>query len=233
MSSNDFRKDLKIRGSARGDGAQYFFKEALSWVMVFVVAFAIAYFVDNVIIINATVPSESMQNTIMKHDRMVGNRLAYRFGEPKRGDIVIFEYPDDVNDPDVKKPKLFVKRLIGLPGEKVEIKDGTIYITNRQDGTTDGIYEEDYLAEDWIIGNSGYSFDIPEGQYLMLGDNRNNSKDSRYWKDPFVERKEIKAKALFVYWPFKHAGILKSKRNKDTKETTEQTTNKIEETTTK
>lgn len=214
MSSNDFRKGLKIRGSAHGDGPKYFIKEALSWVLVFVVAFAIAYFVDNVIIINATVPSGSMENTIMTGDRMIGNRLAYRFGEPKRGDIVIFEYPDDVNDPDVKKPKLFVKRLIGLPGEKVEIKDGTIYITNRQDGTTDGIYEEDYLWEDWVNANTGFSFDIPEGQYFMLGDNRNNSKDSRYWKDPFVERKEIKAKALLVYWPFKHAGLVKTKKNK-------------------
>lgn len=214
MSSNDFRKDLRIRGSVHGDGPKYFLKEALSWVLVFVVAFAIAYFVDNVIIINATVPSGSMNNTIMEGDRMVGNRLAYRFGEPKRGDIVIFEYPDDVNDPNVKKPKLFVKRLIGLPGEKVEIKDGTIYITNRQDGTTDGIYKEDYLKEDWVNGNTGFSFDIPKGQYFMLGDNRNNSKDSRFWKDHFVERKEIKAKALFVYWPFKHAGFLKSKKSK-------------------
>lgn len=218
---SDIRKDLRMgsrsftKGLPGGNKIRVIIREIISWILVFAVAFGIAYFVDTFIIINATVPSGSMENTIQVKDRMIGNRLAYKFGEPKRGDIVIFEYPDDVNNPNVKKPKLFVKRLIGLPGEKVEIKDGQVYITNRQDGTADGVLEEDYLKEDWTVSNTGYSFDIPKGQYFMLGDNRNNSKDSRFWEDPFVERKEIKAKAVMVYWPIDHMGIIRNKNKKD------------------
>ena len=142
----------------------------------------------------------------MTGDRMIGNRLAYIKDGPDRGDIVIFKFPDDVNNPDVKKPRLFVKRVIGLPGETVEITEGKVYIYNRQDGTEDGLYEEPYLREEWVNNNDGYTFEIPDDSYLMMGDNRNLSNDARYWNDSYVSEDEILAEAKFVYWPFKHIG---------------------------
>jgi len=148
------------------------------------------------VIINAYIPSSSMENTIMPKDRIIGNRLAYLFSEPERGDIIIFKYPDD-------ERQLFVKRIIGLPGEAVKIEDSKVYI-----GEEEILLEEPYLKDEWLIGNDGYSFEIPEGSYLALGDNRNNSKDSRYWKNTYVTEEEILGKAVFRYWPFDRFGKL-------------------------
>ena len=96
-------------------------KELLEYLkmIIFVVIFVLA--VNNFLIINAKIPSESMENTIMTGDRIFGNRLAYVLGDPERYDIVIFRYPDD-------ESQLFIKRVIGLPGETVEIIDGKVYI---------------------------------------------------------------------------------------------------------
>lgn len=148
------------------------------------------------VIINAYIPSGSMENTIMPKDRVIGNRLAYLFSEPERGDIVIFKYPDD-------ETQLFVKRIIGLPGETVTIEDAKVYIGEEQIRL-----EEPYLKEEWVIDNGSYTFEIPEGSYLMLGDNRNNSKDSRYWDNTYVEEEKILGKAVFRYWPFSSFGTL-------------------------
>lgn len=181
-------------------------KEVFSWAVTLVIAFAIAHLLTNYVIVNAKIPSESMENTIMTDDKLVANRLAYRNGEPQRGDIVVFKYP-------VNEEQLYIKRIIGLPNETVEIIDGKIYI----DGSAEPL-EEDYLPEEWIIRNDGYTFEVPDGCYFMLGDNRNNSSDSRYWaeeaikngvadneedaaKFQFVEKEKIVGKALFRYWP--------------------------------
>lgn len=171
-------------------------REILSWIVPFVLALVVALVLKNYIIINADVPTGSMENTIMPGDRLIGNRLAYLKEEPERGDIVIFRYPDD-------EEALYVKRVIGLPGETVDIRDGKIYI----DGSPEPLLE-DYLKEEWTVATGTYHFEIPEESYLMLGDNRNDSWDARYWMNTYVHKEKILGKAVVVYWPFQDFGKL-------------------------
>lgn len=156
--------------------------------------------VNNVILINAKIPSESMEKTILAGDRVFGLRLSYGlnldlFGnkivkkvkDPERFDIIIFHYPDD-------ESQLFIKRLIGLPGETVEIRDGKVYI----DGSETPL--DDSFVKETPIGNFG-PYEVPEDHYFMLGDNRQNSKDSRFWKNTFVSFDQIVGKAIIRYFP--------------------------------
>lgn len=171
--------------------------EVMSWLLMIVLAVAASFLIKNYVIINANIPSGSMENTIMTGDRLFGNRLAYlNHKSPKRGDIVIFRYPDD-------ETENYVKRVIGLPGETVVISDGKIYI----DGSQTPL-EEDYLKEEWTVATGPYTFEVPEGCYLMLGDNRNNSYDARYWEHTYVTDDEILGKAVFRYYPLSTAGSL-------------------------
>ena len=160
-------------------------KEIIEWIAVVVVAVVLTYFVNHFIIVNAIVPSSSMEKTIMTGDRVIGYRLAYSFSEPERGDIIIFKFPDD-------ESKLYIKRLIGLPGETVEIKEGKVFV----DGEA---LDEPYLTVT-TEGTFG-PYSVPEGHYFMLGDNRNNSADSRYWNNTYLAREKIVGKAVFKYWP--------------------------------
>ncbi len=159
-------------------------EELVSWVKTIVLAVAIALFINFVIIVNATVPTGSMENTIMAGDRVIALRLSYLISEPERGDVVIFKYPDD-------EELLYVKRVIGLPGDTVEVKNGEVYVN----GT---VLEEDYIREK-TEGFYG-PYEVPEGCYFMMGDNRNNSQDSRYWENKFVEEDKILGKVLFKYY---------------------------------
>ena len=170
--------------------AQAVIREILSWVIPFVIALAVAMFLKNYIIINADVPTGSMENTIMPGDRLIGNRLAYRSKSPERGDIVIFRYPDN-------EEELYVKRVIGLPGDTIAIEDGA-----------DTPLDEDYLKEDWTVATGNYHFEVPEDSYLMLGDNRNDSWDARYWTNPYVREDKILGKAAVIYWPVHDIGKL-------------------------
>ena len=173
--------------------------EILGWVIPIGIALAISLFLKNYIIINARVPSGSMENTIMTGDNLLGYRLAYKNADPQRGDIVIFYFPDN-------EEKKYIKRIIGLPGETVVIEDGKIYING-----SDTPLEEDYLKEEWVNYTGPYEFQVPEDSYLMLGDNRNNSADARLWVNTYVKREKIIGKALFVYFPFSHIGSLTDK----------------------
>jgi len=171
-------------------------KEILSWILYFVAAILAALFIKNCLIINMHVPTGSMENTIMPGDRLIGNRLSYIKDGPERGDVVVFKYPDD-------EKETYVKRVIGLPGETVEIRDAKIYINGSEEPL-----EEDYLKEDWTVATGNYHFEVPEDSYLMLGDNRNDSWDARYWTNPYVREDKILGKAAVIYWPVHDIGKL-------------------------
>lgn len=186
MDNDNKKKETKIQDNM---------KPVLEWVIVLAIAIAVALFINFCIIINSTVPTSSMENTIMPGDRIMGLRVTYIFEEPKYGDIVVFKYPDNPKE-------TFVKRLIGTPGDVVEIVQGTLYINNEK-------VEENYLKEEPYHEDFG-PYVVPEDSYFVMGDNRNNSHDSRYWSTSnFVPRKNILGKAFFCYWPFSHAGKLK------------------------
>ena len=144
------------------------------------------------VFILANIPSESMLDTLQVEDKVFGNKLAYCKADPQRGDIVIFRAPDDESTP-------YIKRIIGLPGETVSIRDGNIYI---DDNTVP--LEENYLTRDWTKDNDGYIFLVPENSYFVLGDNRDNSYDARFWTKTFLPRENILARAEFIYSPFAH-----------------------------
>ncbi len=172
-----------------------FLKELLQWAAAIILAAAVAIAADHFLIVNAQIPSGSMENTIMPGDRIIGNRLSYTFADPERFDIIIFRYPDD-------ESQLFIKRIVGLPGETVEITDGKIYI----DGSAEPL--DDVETKEPTSGTFG-PYKVPEDSYFVMGDNRNNSLDSRFWKNTFVSRDEILGKAVFRYWPLTEIKLVK------------------------
>ena len=165
-------------------------KEFISYVVIIVAAVIVALIVDTKLIVNAVVPTASMYPTIQKKDRLIGNRLAYKNATPQRGDIIIFPSPDNESE-------IYIKRIIGLPGETVELKEGKVYINGSL------LDESEYLGSDIITnpapGTSGIYY-VPFGSYFVMGDNRTNSQDSRYWSNKFVSEDKIMAKAVFRYF---------------------------------
>lgn len=130
----------------------------------------------------------SMEPTFHANEWIIVNKLAYKFGEPQRGDVIVF-------DPPVASEKPYIKRIIGLPGETVEIKPGQVFI-HKTDGSTI-LLDEPYIKE--AFPTTYTSKTVPENEYFVMGDNRNNSTDSRNgW---FVSRDEIIGKDWIVIWP--------------------------------
>lgn len=168
--------------------------EIKTYIELIAIAVFCAVFLNKVVMVNAQIPSESMEKTIMVGDRIFGNRLAYINEEPERFDIVIFRPPDD-------ESKLYIKRVIGLPGEKVQVVDGQVYIDDAEEPLDDSFVPE--IPE----GDAG-PYVVPQECYFMMGDNRNNSEDSRFWEQPFVSRDQIEAKAGFRYFPFDKMGMV-------------------------
>lgn len=171
-------------------------REIAEWIIVIDIAIVLAVIMNMFIIVNAVIPTASMEPTIMTGDRIFGNRLAYRGDkDPQRGEIVIFKYPDN-------EKELFIKRVIGMPGDTVEVKDGHVYINGSQEPL-----DEPYLHVA-TLGEYGPIM-VPEGAYFMMGDNRNNSADSRFWNQPFVYKDKILGKAVFRYFPFSKMKVVK------------------------
>ena len=159
--------------------------EILSWTKLIVFTLLLAVVLNQVVIVNASIPTGSMESAIMPNDRIIAFRLSYLFSDPERFDIVIFRYPDN-------ESLLYVKRIIGLPGETVTIRNGQVFIDDSQIPLRD-----DFINEP-ARGDYG-PFLVPENSYFMLGDNRNNSEDSRAWANPFVNRDGILGRAIFRY----------------------------------
>lgn len=171
-------------------------QELKSWGITLAMTVVLVVVLKNFIIINAAVPTGSMENTILPGDNILGLRIAYMMEEPQRGDVIFFYFPDD-------ESQKYVKRIIGLPGETITIIDGKIYI-----GDATIPLEEPYLKEEWIRGTGPYVFKVPDGCYFVLGDNRNNSADARYWRNTYVTKEKIIAKAVFTYYPFNRMGVV-------------------------
>lgn len=160
-------------------------KEVIIYGVVLLLALLLAQFWKNYVTTKVEVISGSMRDTLEVGDRLIASKLPYIFGEPKRGDIVVFRFPDD-------ETEVYIKRLIGLPGEVIEIVDGYVYV--------DGVL----LEEDYVRGNreGDYGpYEVPPGEYFMLGDNRLQSGDSREWNDKYVSKNQIIGKGMFLYKP--------------------------------
>lgn len=160
--------------------------EVMSWIKTILLAAVLAGVVNSFLIVNAEVPTGSMEETIMAGDRILALRTSYWFDEPERGDVVVFRYPDDPTG-----QTLYVKRIIGEGGDTVQIEDGSVFVNGE-------LLEEDYLPE-LTQGNFGPYF-VPEGSYFTMGDNRNHSLDSRFWENKFVEEDEILGKVVLRYY---------------------------------
>lgn len=160
-------------------------REVLDWSKMILFSLIIAAFVKENVAACALVPSGSMEETVMTGSRVVINRMAYWMEEPQRGDIVAFYYPDDGTT-------IYLKRILGLPGETIEGRDGYVYI--------DGVpLTDDYTTEK--LEEDFGPFVVPEGCYFMMGDNRNDSWDSRYWTNTFVQKEEIVGKVKLEFYP--------------------------------
>ena len=151
----------------------------------------IVVLVQNFIIFYATVPTGSMKNLIQEHSFILANRLAYRAEEIQRGDVIVFEQGD----------KFLVKRVIGIGGDEVELRGGNVYLNGTE------LDESAYVLGDTYALNGRTVFQVPEGCVLVFGDNRNNSSDSRMWKEPYVSESNVRGRVFcafsFVDWYFK------------------------------
>jgi|SRR5579863_3008021 len=177
---------------------------ALSWVRDLAFSVLIAIVLIVFIYQPVKVEGTSMEPTLSDQERIFINKFTYKFGlgEIERGDTVVFWYPDD-------RTKSYIKRVIGLPGDRVRIESGQVYVNDHR-------LVEDYVPDDfrdtvsWPHPSSGEEVRdliVPPSDYFVLGDHRRSSSDSRSWG--YVPRENIYGKAVFVYWPLDKMGRLR------------------------
>ncbi|HEY7676018.1 MAG TPA: signal peptidase I [Candidatus Methylomirabilis sp.] len=187
----DQRRDRNGRAAAPARQKSF----ARELVETIVLALVLAMIIKTFVIQAFKIPSGSMLNTLQIGDHILVNKFIYRFADPTRGDIIVFLYPED-------ESRDFIKRIIGLPGDTLEVRDRVVYINGKP------------LKEAYTIfqgaggfGNPHTPFEnfppthVPEGKYFMMGDNRDSSMDSRAWG--FLDRSKIRGKALIIYWSWR------------------------------
>ncbi len=179
------------QGSSSAPGSNLF-TELKSWARDIVFAVATAMFIVIFIIQPVKVEGTSMQPRLVDQERIFVNRFIYRFEDIHRGDIVVFWYPRDTS-------KSFIKRVVGTPGDVVEIRNGVVYVNGVED-------QEPYLKQEFRDHESYRRTVVPPDQYFVLGDHRNSSNDSRNWG--FVPKSLIYGKAIFRYWPMSRLGLV-------------------------
>ena len=171
---------------------------ALEWTILIVSALTIAVLIKTFLFQAFYIPSDSMVPTLKTNDRVIVNKLSYKLHDVHRGDIVVFKSPPNV-DPSVKD---LVKRVIALPGETVEGRtDGHIYINGK-------LLKEPYLPKNTLEGPSFAAIKVPADSYWVMGDNRSNSRDSRFFPEHFIRKKDIIGRVFLRIWPLNRLGIL-------------------------
>ncbi len=162
-----------------------FWRDMLETILMAVVLFLLL----NAVTSRVRVYNVSMQPTLHEGNLLVVNKLAYKLGEPKRGDIIVFHYQGTVTED-------YIKRVIGLPGDTIDIGGGVVRVNGQA-------ITEPYIAE--LPGYTG-TWKVPEGELFVLGDNRNRSSDSHDWG--FVKQEWVVGKAILVYWPLDRIRVL-------------------------
>jgi len=150
----------------------------------------VLYFGIDAISARVRVQNVSMQPTLYENEFVLVSKLAYKMGTPKIGDVVIFHAPTEPGED-------FIKRIIGIPGDHVEVDDGKVFVNGYR-------LNEDYLAD---VPRYVGEWTVPDGHLFVLGDNRNSSSDSHSWG--FVPMENVVGRAVAVYWPFNKFSILK------------------------
>ena len=161
-------------------------EEAKDWIVSIATAVVLALIIRTFIVELYLVDGPSMRPTLQNAERLVVNKFIYRFREPERGEILVFQYPRDTR-------RDFVKRVIAVPGDTIEIKDGQVYVNSQ------------LMNEPYILSKTRGDYplaEVPKGHIFVMGDNRNNSEDSRFADVGFVPYELIKGKAILVFWPF-------------------------------
>jgi len=170
------------------DKMRYLMKE---WVEPIIIAVILALIIRTFVVQAFKIPSGSMRTTLIEGDRILVNKFIYRFTQPKRGDVIVFIAPED-------KKKDFIKRLVGLPGETIQISDGAILVNNKPVEKNSVLRKRKYYNSG-DFGVEGQSVTVPDDAYYVLGDNSVSSRDSRYWG--FMPKKYLLGKAILIYWP--------------------------------
>ncbi|MFH1191748.1 MAG: signal peptidase I [Candidatus Omnitrophota bacterium] len=180
------------------------------WVESIIIAFFLALVIRTFIVQAFKIPTGSMRMTLIEGDLILVNKFIYgakipftnlrlpAVQPPKRGDVIVFIYPED-------KKKDFIKRLVGLPGDLVEIKGGSIYINDKP--APEAIFNQIYYYNCGSLGAQGQKIVVPPDSFFVLGDNSASSKDSRYWG--FVPKNNLLGKAITIYWPPQRIKLIK------------------------
>lgn len=181
--------------------------EWVSWLKAFIIALFIVWLVRTFLIVPIKIDGPSMEPSLSDQDFVIAEKISYYFSRPKRFDVVIFHATEE---------KDYIKRVIGLPGEKIEYKEDQLHINDQiidepfltdflNQRSADTPFTGDFNLTDDISG--GFE-SIPEGYYLVLGDNRQDSTDSRYKSIGLVSEDEIFGKARLIYWPMDRISIV-------------------------
>ncbi|HDI3055616.1 signal peptidase I [Clostridium botulinum] len=195
-------------------------KEIESWIFSILGAILIAGLVNSKVFAKVRVQQSSMENTLLTNEQLVVDKLSYNFVEPKKGDIIIFhenkekgtiaedtlEMVDNIisifnnNNNSIEKDDRLIKRVIGIPGDEIDIKDGHLYLNGKR-------LEEPYVKGETIEREFKLPIQIPENKLFVLGDNRMISKDSRMFG--LIDCKQVEGKAIYRVYPFDHIGNIK------------------------
>ncbi len=180
------------------------------WAESIIIAFILAMIIRVFLVQAFKIPTGSMRPTLMEGDIILVNKFLYgakipftdlrlpAFTHPKRGDVIVFIYPENPK-------KDFIKRLIAFAGERMEIKDGTVYINDKP--LLEPLFSSRYYYNRGEFGQQGQQLVVPPDSFFVLGDNSASSQDSRYWG--FVPAKNVLGKAMIIYWPPQRIRIIK------------------------